>query len=274
MGTRYIKPILKWVGGKRKILPAIEGVLPREYGTYYEPFLGGGAVFFRISPTKAVVSDLNSELITTYSAVRDNPDEVIRKLRYLAYRTSSDYYYYIRGFDRTETWKEADPTMIAARMIFLNKTGFNGLYRVNKEGYFNTPWGRKESYIPDTENIKAVSEYLRKGDYRIVVMPFQESLEIPVSGDFVYLDPPYVSASATSDFTSYTADGFSMEMQKKLVDCLKSLDNRGVMFLLSNSAAARPLYKDWKITDVQAPRAIAASWQSRGAAQEILVRNY
>lgn len=266
----HAKPFLKWVGSKRYLLPEILPRLPKKIGTYYEPFLGGGAVFFALATEKrfkrAVISDANRELMSTYKIVRDKPAELTKRLKKHVYEEKR--YYEVRAQD---PWKLGDVER-AARMIYLNRTGFNGLYRVNKKGEFNVPFGRYTNpTICDEENLLAVSEVLQ--DVEIKSEDFGYATFDAKRDDVVYFDCPYVPLSATSNFTAYAKDGFGPKEQERLRNCAARLDSIGVHVLLSNSDTplVRELYKGFKIERVEAPRRVNSKAEKRGNVSELLI---
>jgi DNA adenine methylase len=268
-------PPLKWPGGKRHLLPEILPRLPKKIKTYYEPFVGGGAVFFALAAEegrfkKAVIGDVNEELMRTYNVLSHSSDRVIRKLKQHAREHSENHYYDVRELDRLG---HLHPVVLAARMIYLNRTCFNGLYRVNKTGRFNTPFGRyKNPTICNEENLLAVADVLgRKA--RMVTGDFETIVKKARRGDAVYFDPPYWPVSATSNFTAYSEGGFDHLDQTRLRDCFARLDKRGVHVLLSNSDTplVRKLYKGFKIEKVQAPRRINSKGGKRGNVGELLI---
>ena len=269
-----ISPILKWVGGKRQLLSEIIPLIPEKYSTYVEPFVGGGAVFFELQPKKAIINDMNSELINVYRVIRDKSDELIEILETHAANHNEDYFYKIRSLDREEGYNELDDVTKAARIIYLNKTCYNGLYRVNASGQFNTPFGRyKNPKIVDSITIKAMSKYLKRKSIRICEGDYKQVLKTLRKPAFVYLDPPYQPLSASSSFTSYTGEGFSFEDQKELkVECDK-LRKKGISFVQSNSDCPeiRELYSDYKIITVKAKRNINSKGNARGEINEVLI---
>lgn len=204
------KPLLKWAGGKRQLLPKLIEYMPDVYNRYYEPFLGGGALLFALQPKEAFVNDLNSELINMYTVVKKNPDLLIKELRKHLENHSRDYFYNIRNLDRTDDFISLSNVTKAARTIYLNHTCFNGLYRVNSKGYFNTPLGRyKNPNILDVDNICNVNKYLNSSEVNLFNYDYKMLLKKVKQGDFVYLDPPYDPISKTESFTGYTIVGFS-----------------------------------------------------------------
>lgn len=272
-----VSPILKWVGGKRQLLEQIRPLIP-ECSTYYEPFIGGGAVLFDRQPKKAVINDSNKELINVYTAVKDNPDQLINKLIEHKEQNCEDYFYEIRALDRDkkrfDLLTDVDK---AARIIYLNKTCFNGLFRVNSLGEFNSPWGKyKNPNITSETTIRAMNKYLNKADITLKCGDYREALNGIRKGSFVYLDPPYMPLSSSSSFTGYTASGFGEEEQIALKEQCDILNRRGVKFLLSNSSCdfIEDLYSEYIVTKVGAKRAINSKAEKRGEIDEVLVRNY
>lgn len=229
------RPFVKWVGGKRQLLRQFRelGLYPPEdfnpmTNTYYEPFVGGGAVFFDLLPKNAELSDLNKELVTTYNVIKENVDELIESLQKHIY----DKEYYLRV--RAKKLEDLSDVEIASRFIFLNRTGFNGLYRVNKSGQFNVPFGRYNNpVICDEDNLRRVSDVLQ--DVTITHRDYKDILKTAKSGDFIYLDPPYYPINATSSFTSYTAEGFLEKEQTELRNTFVMLHEKGCFVMLSNS---------------------------------------
>ncbi|MFW0112428.1 DNA adenine methylase [Rothia sp. CCM 9416] len=273
MSSTPLAPIVKWVGGKRQLLPEISKRLPNDLGTYFEPFVGGGAVLLATQPETAVVSDLNYELVNLYRVARDNPTGLLELAR--SYPNEPDFYYELRGLDRDEVafWA-LTPLQRAARMWFLNRTGFNGMYRVNSQGYQNVPFGRYKNPSFDEANLFAVSEYLQ--GVEILHSDYKDAVFSAVAGDFVYFDPPYDPVSPTATFTAYSSDGFTRESQRELMELCVSLDERGVRFMLSNSNTdfIRDLYSGFNVHIVEARRAINSVGSKRGAVEEVLVTNY
>ncbi len=266
-------PFVKWVGGKTRLLGELLARAPQHYHRYFEPFVGGGALFFKMRPPTAVLSDLNADLIATYQAVRDEADAVVR---YAArHRTlHSETYYYQTRERWNETRTELAPAARAAAFLYLNKTCYNGLWRVNKSGKFNVPAGR---YVNPTilhaEQLRAASFALRNAE--IVAAPFDRALAEADAGDFVYFDPPYDPVSETSDFTSYTAGSFGIADQTRLADAYRQLADRGCAVMLSNSDTplVRKLYAGFRIDRVMCTRAINSRADARGAVAEVIVTN-
>ena len=269
------RPFVKWVGGKRQLLPHLLPILKsaNASGTYHEPFLGGGAVFFALRAEEQVpnacLSDVNKELIDSYRAIRDVVGEVISHLLKHESLSSAEYFYRVRSQE------PRDPCEVAARMIYLNKTCFNGLYRVNQSGKFNASWGRyKNPTICDEPNLRAVSAVLSTA--KVEVASFESILDHARSGDVVYFDPPYVPVSATALFTEYSAEGFGHREQKRLADVVRELDKHSVRVVLSNSDTpeTRQLYAGLQIEQVLARRAVNTRADRRGPVAELIVRNF
>lgn len=266
-------PIVKWVGGKRQLMFELIKNMPKSYNRYFEPFIGGGALFFELQPEQAYISDMNEELINLYSVVRDNVYELIKDLS--KHEVSKEYFLEIRNIDRTEQYTELSDVERASRFIYLNRTCFNGMYRVNSQGQFNVPFGHyKNPRIIDENNLLNCSGLLKKTEIKCA--DFSEILTKVKKGDLVYFDPPYVPLNETSSFTSYTKDGFDINMQFKLRDVCDELDNKGVKFMLSNSDTklVNELYVNYEIKKVFASRQINANADGRGKITEVLVRNY
>ncbi len=266
-------PLVKWVGGKRQLMYELLNNMPKSYNRYYEPFVGGGALFFELQPDNGYISDMNEELINFYSVVRDNVDELIASLK--KHEITKEYFLKIRNMDRTEKYNQVSNVEKASRFIYLNRTCFNGMYRVNSQGQFNVPFGHyKNPRILDEYNLLNCSRLLKRT--QVKCGDFSHILSIVKKGDFVYLDPPYVPLSETSSFTSYTKDGFDIEMQFKLRNVCDELNSKGVMFMLSNSDTnvVKELYAEYEIKKVYAKRHINANGYGRGKISEILVRNY
>lgn len=262
------KPWAKWAGGKTALLPKILPRLPKKIGTYFEPFVGGGAVFFALAAEKrfkrAVLGDMNDDLIETYFSIHNDLDKVIQRLKAHAAKHSEEYFYKVRA---------ARGHYIASRFIYLNRTCFNGLYRVNQKGEFNVPFGDyKNPTICDEQNLRAVSTALT--GVELLSLDFEAVVEDAVGkNDAVYFDPPYVPASDTANFTAYVKGGFGPETQERLADVARRLDSRGVHVLLSNSDTpfVRKIYKGFKIEKVQAPRRINSKGGKRGNVGEVLI---
>ena len=274
--NKLVAPVVKWVGGKRQLLSEISPLLPKRITSYCEPFLGGGAVLFSIQPSKAIVNDLNSDLITVYEVIRDDVEELIDNLK--KHENSSEYFYTIRDMYRNkETYAAMSKVERASRLIYLNKTCFNGLFRVNSSGEFNSPFGHyKNPNIVNEPVLRAVNKYFSSSNITLCNEDFAVTLGRISKGSFVYLDPPYDPVSDTANFTGYNRGGFDRNEQIRLKQCCDELTQRGVKFMLSNSATTfiKELYKDYDISIVQAKRAINSDASKRGAIEEVLIRNY
>jgi len=268
LGNDAARPFLKWAGGKRQLLADLRSHVPRSHGRYFEPFVGGGALFFAHRRTDAVLADVNARLIRTYKGVRDDVESVIRLLK--KYPHDPKFFYRFREAD-IDSRSDVD---VAAWFIYLNKTAFNGLYRVNRSNRFNVPFGRYENpTICDEGNLRACSAALAGVD--LVVEDFEAVVTNAKKGDFVYFDPPYVPLSATSSFTSYTSHGFGVTEQMRLRDTARTLKKRGVHVLLSNSSAplVRDLYEDgFHVMEVSATRLVNSKAAARGAIPELLIK--
>lgn len=268
------QPFLKWPGGKRHLLPEILPRLPKKINTYYEPFVGGGAVFFALAAEgrfkRAVLGDYNPDLIRAYNDIAHRCDAVISALTKHVDAHCEKHYYDVRAWN---PYKLGSPEA-TARFIYLNRTCFNGLFRVNKKGEFNVPFGDyKNPKICDEANLRFVSNSLRFGNVYIIEADFEQTVFPARRGDAVYFDCPYVPVSATSNFVAYGKDGFGPEDQTRLRDVAKRLIDRGVHVLLSNSDTpfVRKLYKGFKIERVEAPRRINSKGGKRGNVGELLI---
>lgn len=273
------KPFVKWVGGKRQLLKQFRELnlyppecFNPESNTYFEPFVGGGAVFFDLLPKHAELSDTNRELVMTYNVIKDNVDSLIKSLKKHIY--NKEYYLGVRAQDINEL----SDIEIASRFIFLNRTGFNGMYRVNKSGQFNVPFGRyKNPLICDENNLRKVSEALQ--GITITHRDYKDVLELAKIGDFIYFDPPYYPLNPTSSFTAYTAKGFFEKEQIELRDTFVKLHERGCFVMLSNSDTPfiNELYSGLEgvsVNKIIAGRAINSKGSKRGKINEVLITNY
>jgi DNA adenine methylase len=258
------KPFIKWVGGKRSILPELLRRMPKHYKAYHEPFMGGGALYFSVQPDTAYLADINFPLVITYNAVKNDVDTLIRKLKLHEKNHDKDYYLKMREKIATEK----DPTTLASIFIYLNKTCYNGLYRVNKSGKFNVPMGNyKTPNILDEANLRNCSQLLQNA----VIEQHTFSQDKIVKDDFYYLDPPYHET-----YDSYSNGGFGDEAHSKLAEYCKKIDQKGGFFMLSNSDTpfVRKLYKGYNIEKVSASRFVSCKAHQRGKEDELLIRNY
>lgn len=278
--NKLVKPFLKWAGGKRQLIPEIMAShLPEKRITnkitYFEPFIGGGALLFALQPQNAVLNDSNAELINCYKIIRDSVDELIEDLK--RHENEENYYYAIREWDRAREYQTKTEIERASRIIFLNKTCYNGLFRVNSSGQFNVPFGRyKNPNILDIAVLKAVSQYLNEHQVKILNQDFEDCVRDAIAGDFIYFDPPYDPVSETASFTGYDVNGFDKEEQRRLKETFDDLTRRKCNVLLSNAYTdfIVDLYSEYKQTRISATRAINSNASKRGKVDEILVKNY
>jgi len=271
-----LSPILKWVGGKRQLLSEIIPLIDESCDNYVEPFIGGGAVLFRLQPKKAIINDYNTELINVYRTVRDDLNGLLALLKEHEKYNSSDYYYEVRALDRTPDFDKMSNLEKAARIIYLNKTCYNGLYRVNSLGQFNSPYGKyKNPNIVNEVVLRAISKYLNRNEISIRSGDYKDVLNDIEKNSFVYLDPPYMPISSSSSFTGYTEGGFGYDKQVELKEECDKLNSKGVHFLQSNSDCEeiRELYKAYRIKVVKAKRAINSDAKKRGQINEVLIYN-
>ena len=274
------KPFVKWAGGKRQLIPILNQNLPESFGTYYEPFLGGGALLFHIltdkNGQKCSISDLNSDLVLAYTTIRDRIDSLIASLKNHEknYQKNSESYYY--SIRESNPRSEIEKT---SRLIFLNRTCFNGLYRVNSKGKFNVPLGKYTNpNIVNEENLYAVSNILQSSRISIKCRDFEAVLRDAKKGDLIYFDPPYQPVSATANFTSYTNKDFTYDDLTRLAELCLKLDSRGCNVLLSNSDSKEVTdifaKNPWKITRIEANRSINSNSKKRTGHFELLIKNY
>lgn len=264
------RPPVKWAGGKGQLIPQFAPLFPKQkFNLYIETFVGGGAVFFHLLPLKAIIIDNNPELINFYIIVRDKLQALLADLE--KHQNNEEYFYSIRALDPDKL----DAVCRASRFLYLNKTGYNGLWRVNKKGKYNVPFGQyKNPKIADKENLQQVSRVLQQTE--IILGDFSKALDFILPGTFVYLDPPYHPLSESANFTSYTASSFGAYDQRRLAEVFKQLDERGCLVMLSNSDTLFiwELYKGYDIKIVNARRAINCSAEKRGPIPELVIRNY
>ena len=271
------KPFVKWAGGKRQIIDKLKKYIPEDFNTYYEPFVGGGALLFELSPKKAVINDCNSELMNVYTVLCDEDKfkKMCKVLNTYEMKHSEEFFYELRSKDKNKSFLKLSDYTRAARTIYLNKACFNGLYRVNSKGEFNVPFGKKNKVNTyEGSNLITVSNYLTMNDIKILSCDFEDAVKDAKKGDFVYFDPPY--DSDTSTFNSYTEEGFNKESQRRLAKVFKELDERGVFVMLSNhnTVLINELYKDYNINIIEAKRNINANGKKRGKVEEVIITNY
>lgn len=277
--VKKAKPFLKWVGGKGQLLTQFQSLFPKKYNSYFEPFIGGGAVFFSINPQKAHINDINKTLVQTYTHIKNDVEKLIKSLaklekEFLAKDTEArkEFYYSIREKYNSLSHEDFKKSLY---FLFFNKTAFNGVYRENSKGGFNVPMGSyKNPKIVDEENLREVSKML--SNTKITSGSFVDAVKNAKAGDFVYFDPPYHPLSETSSFTSYSKDSFSKDDQIKLQDLFVELDKRGVYVMLSNSSAPfiQEIYSGYKQIPVYASRMINSKADKRGKISEVVIINY
>lgn len=274
--NKLVAPVLKWVGGKRQLLETFRPLLPSKITTYCEPFVGGGALLFHLQPNTAYINDINPELIRVYTVIKENVEALIAELE--KFENTAEYFYTVRDWDRDKARYDAmTDVQKAARILYLNKTCFNGLYRVNNAGEFNSPFGNyRNPNIVNAPVLRAVSAYFNSANIHMTSGDYAEVLKSVPKGAFVYLDPPYDPVSETASFTGYSKGGFSRADQIRLRECCDDLTARGIKFMLSNSATQFVLeqYAAYNITIVQAKRAVNSVASKRGDVDEVVVRNY
>ena len=272
-------PIVKWAGGKHQLLEKIKELMPKEYKNYYEPFVGGGALLFELIPKNATINDVNLELLAIYTCMKD--DELyklmLEELDKHEENHNDIYYYEVRSWDRNNRFELEPLWKRAARAIYLNKSCFNGLYRVNAKGYFNVPSAKKEKVNTyDLDNMEAIHNYFKNDNITILSGDFVEATRTAKEGDFVYFDPPYDNFEDKESFTAYSKFDFNKDDQVRLANCFKDLTNRGVKCMLSNhnTKFINELYKDFNINVVNAKRMINANASGRGNVEEVIITNY
>ena len=273
------KPFVKWAGGKRQIIDKLLKHVPIEYNTYYEPFVGGGALLFELSPKNAVINDSNKELINVYKMIStDNGyEEIVKLLNNYEKKHSEKFFYQIRNIDKDKKkFEKLTDAERAARTIYLNKACFNGLYRVNSKGEFNVPFNKKTKINTyDSQNMILAYVYFQANNIKMLSVDFEEAVKDAKKGDFIYFDPPYDSENKDT-FNSYTEDGFGKDEQIRLAKVYKELADRGCYVMLSNhnTTLINELYKDYNINVITAKRNINSKGEKRGAVEEVIITNY
>jgi DNA adenine methylase len=274
--NKLVTPVLKWVGGKRQLLDVLTPLLPKRITAFSEPFIGGGAMLFYLQPATAYINDINDELINVYNVIKSDVEALITELQ--TFRNEAEYFYAVRDWDRNRLkYDTRSDVQKAARILYLNKTCYNGLFRVNNAGEFNTPFGSyRNPNIVNAPTLRAVSAYLNAATIYLTSYDYAEVLKTLPKGTFVYLDPPYDPVSDTSSFTGYSRGGFARDDQIRLRECCDDLAARGLKFMLSNSATdfIKKQYAAYHITVVQAKRAVNSDSAKRGEVDELVVRNY
>ncbi len=273
------KPVVKWAGGKRQLIDKLLELMPKSYNNYFEPFIGGGALLFELMPHNATINDINQDLLSIYRCLGDenNFNLMIKDLEEHEKNHSEEHYYEVREIDRKPEFEDLPIWQRASRTIYLNKSCFNGLYRVNRNGYFNVPSGKKKKVQTyDKENIIKLHDYFMNEDITILEGDFVKAVEKAKPGDFVYFDPPYDPFDDKDSFTSYTKFNFSKEDQRRLADLFKELSNKGVYVMLSNhnTKYINELYNGFNINVVNAKRMINADSSGRGCVEEVIITNY
>ncbi len=273
-----MKPFIKWVGGKSRCVNRLIDHVPASFDTYYEVFLGSGALLLSLQPHKAVINDLNPELINTYKTIQDNTQYkyLIPVLRNYQSLNSADTYKQIRSLDRKPDFHDTEPFIRAARFIYLNKTGFNGLYRVNKDGHFNVPYGKDMGAIIYTKkNLDNIHQYLSTNDIEITNVNYTYAVINAKKNDFVYFDPPYDSDDGKL-FTNYTQFGFCRKEQERLANLFDSLTSKGVKCMLSNANTEfiRTRYAKYRIESLQVRHSVGSTGTRRHLVDELLIMNY
>ena len=273
--NEYYKPVLKWAGGKRQLLPALLKNTPDKFNTYYEPFIGGAALLISLYSLNrikdAIISDTNTDLYNLYKTIRENPQQLIEELNILRFKNTKDDYYKARELFNSSS----NPVERTAILIYLNRHGYNGLYRVNSHNEFNVPFGKYTNPgMPSPENIMAFSRILKT--CTVMNSDFEIAVKNAVKGDFVYFDPPYMPLSKTSYFTGYTHSGFNERDQERLAETFMKLSKKGVYVMESNSSTEfiKELYKDFNMVEVDARRNINSVGTKRDAVKELIITNY
>lgn len=272
-------PFVKWAGGKTQLLDKIHALMPKTYNRYFEPFIGGGALMFSVAPKDFIINDFNSELIQAYRCFTNEKDfkKLLETLDFHEEHHSEEHYYEVRNMDRNLDFLSLPIYERAARMIYLNKSCFNGLYRVNRKGYFNVPSGRKKTVnCYEKENLKEIYDFFSSSKPKIFNGDFQNALTEVKAGDFVYFDPPYDTWENKDSFTSYAKNPFGKEEQKRLAKVYKELSEKGAYVMLSNhnTEFIRELYKEFNIHVVEAKRMINSKASGRGNVEEVIITNY
>lgn len=279
LNREELHPFCKWAGGKGQLINTIRELMPNEYNAYFEPFIGGGALFFNIAPFKAVINDLNSELMCVYECFKDDEFFNLLKEELLKHEAnhSEEYYYKIRSMDKENDFESLPKYIRAARMIYVNKACFNGLYRVNSKGFFNVPSGKKLKVKTfDEKNFENLHKYFKTNKITILNEDFESACNKAAKGDFVYFDPPYDTLEERDSFTAYSKDSFGKDSQIKLASLYTKLAQKGAYLMLSNhnTSFIRELYKDFNIHVVTAKRVINSNANGRGEIEEVIITNY
>lgn len=268
-----MKPLIRWAGGKQGIVPMLYKKIPQvdSIKKYYEPFFGAGSLYFFNGFTNAVISDLNQELVNFYSIIRNKPDDFYMRMKVEAALMNKEKYYQIRDLYNLKLG--ASTLAQSVRFFLLNKYSFNGIYRVNKNGCYNVPFGKEKPYLPSLAEIKNVSIRLQKA--KIICSPYEKAISNANKEDFVYLDPPYPPINETSMFRHYTAERFGEEDQYNLLEVCNSLNQKGVRFMMSNADTAliRELYRSFYMDEIEKTRFVSCK-KERIRVTELIIRNY
>ena len=272
-------PFVKWAGGKTQLLDRIHELMPKEYNHYYEPFIGGGALLFSVAPKSFTINDFNSELIQAYRCFTNDNDfkKLVERLNFHQEHHSEEHYYEVREMDKSPDFLDLPIYERAARMIYLNKSCFNGLYRVNSKGFFNVPSGKKKKVVCyEEENLEEIRKFFSSSKFEILNGDFHDAVKDVKKGDFIYFDPPYDTWEDKDSFTSYAKNPFGKAEQKRLADVYKGLSDKGAFAMLSNhnTEYIRELYKDFHIHVVEAKRMINSKASGRGNVEEGIITNY
>jgi len=274
------KPFVKWAGGKTQLLATLMSLIPENFNNYYEPFVGGGALLFKLKPRHPHINDMNKELLSAYRCFtsKESYEELMRKIDEYVSHHSEENYLKVRALDQNSDWlNTSNESDRASRMIYLNKSCFNGLYRVNSKGYFNVPSGKKKIVNAySKENFDNIYQYFKESQPVITSGDFEEAVKGAKKGDFIYFDPPYDTWEDKDSFTSYDKEGFNKEDQKRLCKTFKDLSKKGAYVMLSNhnTAFIRDLYKEFNIHIVNAKRMINSKADGRGDVEEVVITNY
>ncbi len=274
-----LRPFLKWAGGKRQVIEELVCRLPAKFNNFYEPFVGAGALFLALERNKAVIGDVNSDLIDSYKTIKSNPLELLSELDIMNEKhmqEGKEYYLHVRSLDRNSKWQNESSLKKAARLMYLNKYCFNGLYRVNSKNQFNVPFnGKKLVNLYSRENIISLSKYLSENKVEILCEDFEVICKNAKKGDLIYFDPPY-DVLKKDTFDSYNEKGFGVAGQERLFKLYKELDLRGCYVMLSNhnTPLIKELYKEYVIDIINARRNINSQADKRGNIEEVIIRNY
>ncbi len=272
------KPFVKWAGGKRQIIDKLKEYAPDNFNTYYEPFVGGGAFLFELSPKNAIINDYNKELMNVYKCIKDvnKFDKLCKELKHHEKEHSEEHYYLVRDLDKDKKkFNRIVDYKRAARTIYLNKACFNGLYRVNSKNEFNVPFGKKlKVNTYEGQNLEIISKYLNCNNVKILSTDFEKAVKDAKEGDFIYFDPPY--DGDTTIFNSYTEDGFGKDEQIRLSEVFRRLDRKGCYVMLSNhnTRFINDLYNEFNIYIIEANRNINSNGKKRGKVEEVIITNY